>query len=147
MLQDFLNYTQVADGKMIEIFESHQNINPKAISLFSHILNAQHIWSCRILDKKPDFTVWQEHLPTLFASISKGNFKALEYILTNTALDNEIHYSNSKGEVFINLVKDILLHVFNHSTYHRAQISTLFKLDNVEPPITDYVILKRNHQL
>lgn len=147
MLQEFLNYTQIADGKLIEIFETHQNVNPKAISLFSHILNAQHIWGWRILEKQPHYTVWQEHLPISFASISKENFKIFEFILTHVSLDKEVHYITFKGDTFKNSVKDILFHAFNHSTYHRAQISTLFKLDGIQPPVTDYIMLKRDHQL
>jgi uncharacterized damage-inducible protein DinB len=147
MLQEFLTYTAIADGKLIEIFDTHQNLNPKAISLFSHVLNAQYIWGCRILEKQPDYAVWQEFSPTEFALISSENFKRFEFILTHIPLDKAIHYSNSKGDTYVNTVNDILFHAFNHSTYHRAQISTLFKLDNIKPPVTDYIILKRDHLL
>ncbi|WP_379084396.1 DinB family protein [Pedobacter sp. UC225_65] len=48
---------------------------------------------------------------------------------------------------YTGIVKDILFHVFNHSTYHRAQIATLFKESGITPPVTDFIILKRNQQL
>lgn len=34
-------------------------------------------------------------------------------------------YSNIKGEKFTSTLDDILIHVFNHSTYHRGQVALL----------------------
>jgi len=146
MLREILHYTQVADKKLIGIFQSEQDISLKAISLFSHVLNAQHIWANRILNQQPKFGVWDEIGLSLFAEISEENFNLFETILDTIPLDEEVTYKNSKGE-FTNLVQDILFHVANHSTYHRAQIATLIKGSGIHPPVTDYIMLKREHQL
>lgn len=146
MLREILHYTQVADKKLIEIFQSNQNISLKAISLFSHVLNAQHIWANRILNQQPKFGVWDEIEVILFAEISEENFSLFYKIFDTIPLDEEITYKNSKGE-YTNLVQDILFHVANHSTYHRAQIATLLKSSGIHPPVTDYIMLKRDYQL
>lgn len=145
MLVDSLNYTQVADGKLIGIFKLY-NVTEKPVALFNHVLNAQHIWACRILAVSPKYQVWDVFSVSLFEKISNENFELIAQILKNVSLEKEISYANAKGN-FTSIVKDILFHIVNHSTYHRAQIAAMFKLEGIEPPITDYVILKREHLL
>lgn len=147
MLKEFMKYTQLADEKIIQLFQQNENQPEQAITLFNHVLNAQHIWASRLLNIEPLYQVWQNHQPSDYAEISKLNFKLLAKILETIAMDKEITYVNSQGQHFVNIVKDILFHVFNHSTYHRAQIATLFKAKSIQPPITDYIMLKRNNEL
>lgn len=147
MLQEMMNYTQVADARIIEIFECNATVPAKAISLFNHVLNAQHIWANRILGEASLYTVWQEHFPEAFLSVSTSNYERFKYILENIDLAKEITYLNSSGDRFTNTVKDILIHAFNHSTYHRGQIASLFKANDIRPPVTDYIMLKREHYL
>ncbi|MBC6112539.1 DinB family protein [Pedobacter fastidiosus] len=146
MLKEIMHYTQVADGKLIEIFQKEQDISPKVISLFSHVLNAQHVWANRILGLQAKLGVWENIEVEHFSEISKQNFKLLGEIFDTMSMDKEITYKNSTGE-YTNTVKDILFHAFNHSTYHRAQIAAMLKLDGIHPPVTDYIMLKRDQQL
>ncbi len=147
MLIEMMNYTQVADNRIIEVFEKNERIPAKAISLFNHVLNAQHIWASRILGTASLYAVWQEHSPEAFSNVSAVNFKLFSAIFENVELTQEITYAKSNGDIFSNLVNDILFHVINHSTYHRGQIASLFKLNGIEPPVTDYIILKREMHL
>jgi hypothetical protein len=77
MLAEFMKYTQIADAKLINLFQQHKNVPEKAIFLFSHILNAQHNWACRILDREPSYQVWENHDPKTYAKISAVNFELL----------------------------------------------------------------------
>lgn len=147
MLATIMNYTQVADGRIIEIFGKNETIPAKAITLFSHVLNAQHIWASRILEQASLYTVWEEHSPEAFPSISKDNFELFAFIIENVDLTKEITYSNSSGNSYSNVVSDILFHAFNHSTYHRGQIASLLKANAIQPPTTDYIMIKREMQL
>lgn len=142
-----MTYTQVADAKIISLFQEADVVPSKAIALFNHVLNAQHIWACRILSIPPEYGVWQEHHPREYEQISALNFKLLAQVLQEVDLDLEVTYVNSSGERFVNQVKSILLHVFNHSTYHRAQIASLFSAAGIQPPVTDYILLKRDGEL
>ncbi len=147
MLEEIMHYTQTADGKLIAIFQREENISPKAHALFCHVLNAQHVWACRILGRQPKYTVWENYEVGLFTEISKENFELLDQVLQTIPIDREISYATFAGDQYTGIVKDILFHVFNHSTYHRAQIATLFKESGITPPVTDFIILKRNQQL
>ncbi len=147
MLAEMIKYTKVADELIINTILSNEQIPAKVISLFSHVLNAQHIWAHRILGKQSLYTVWQEHAIGDFSSILLSNFELFQTIFEEVDLAKEIKYSKSNGETFANSVHDILFHVVNHSTYHRGQIASLLKTEAIYPPVSDYIILKREMQL
>jgi uncharacterized damage-inducible protein DinB len=59
--------------------------------------------------------------------------------------DHVVAYRNSKKEEFKQPVWQILLHVVNHSTFHRGQIVTILRNIGVtEIPGTDYVLFTRS---
>ncbi len=147
MLAELMHYTQVADQRLIAIFQSEAAVPAKAVSLFCHVLNAQHIWANRLLGHQPKYGVWENYETALFAEISKNNFELFDQVFQTIPMDKQVTYTTSNGAQFTDVAKDILFHAINHSTYHRAQIATLFKAEGLTPPITDYIILKRNHQL
>jgi len=51
-----------------------------------------------------------------------------------------------EGEKLANNIKDIVVHVINHSTYHRAQIALLVRQSGGEPAKTDYIVYQREFQ-
>lgn len=67
--------------------------------------------------------------------------------LKEHALDKKILYRTSQGVQYENRIDEILFHLFNHSTYHRGQVVTLLKKEGFTPPVTDYIMLKRDHLL
>ncbi|WP_431292813.1 DinB family protein [Pedobacter sp. P26] len=145
--EEIINYTELADARIIEIFKLAIIELPDAVRLFSHILNAQHIWAQRISSKKPLYGVWDIHPKENFESLSLENFKLIREALNNHPLDKCILYSNSRGDQYENRIDEILFHLFNHSTYHRGQVVALLKKAGFTPPVTDYIMLKRDHLL
>ena len=61
-------------------------------------------------------------------------------------LDKRIEYANTKGEKYVNTLRDIIIHVINHSTYHRAQIAQRVKALGGKPAVTDYIVYQRELQ-
>jgi uncharacterized damage-inducible protein DinB len=54
-------------------------------------------------------------------------------------------YRNSKKEQFKEPVYQVLMHVFNHATYHRGQMVTMMRqLDVKTIPATDFIVFSRN---
>lgn len=147
MLEELLRYTRVADKRVIDTFRLAAKPLPEAERLFSHVLNAQHIWACRVLGHVPRFKVHEVHPSERFSEIHENTIADLYKILKEADLQSQISYSTSNGKAFTSKVADILLHVLNHSTYHRAQIATLFRQNGVEPPVTDYIFLQREDAL
>lgn len=127
---------------IVLISEKHQNISEKTIRLMHHLINAQQIWNARIAKEK-QFDVWQMNNWNRIAKIDIQNHSKTLALLEAMDLNCTITYLNTKGVKFSNTVKDILFHIINHSTYHRAQIAADLKQNGIEPINTDYIFYKR----
>lgn len=145
MLKDLLRYTELADQSVISIFNHTVLVLPQAEHLFSHILNAQHIWLSRINKTETLYDRFQDHPKEEFLAFLQENMAGFKQVLQNRDLEEILPYTISTGDAFENSIGDIMFHVVNHSTYHRAQIASLFKQAGLTPPVTDYVYLKRQN--
>ncbi|MFT3747589.1 MAG: DinB family protein [Agriterribacter sp.] len=142
--QELFEYSHHYNQKLADIFnDTREKVSEKSVQLFSHILNAHQIWNNRIALKQEVYSVWQTHQIKNFGDIDKNNFEHSLYILNTSDFNITIGYRTSKGLVFNNSVRDILFHIINHSTYHRAQIATEFRNSGIEPLVTDYIFFKR----
>ena len=60
------------------------------------------------------------------------------------AIDHVFMYKNSRQEQFKQPIYQMLLHVFNHATYHRGQLVNMLRQAGVEKiPQTDFIIWSR----
>ncbi len=142
--KELFEYNHYYNQKLSGVFEAHPDeTSKKSVRLFSHVLNAQQIWNNRIEPKQPASGVWDLHPAGNFKSMDTKNYEQTLQILDTCDLDKSISYSTSKGAPFGNTVRDILFHVINHSTYHRGQVATEFRLHGLEPLATDYILFKR----
>lgn len=141
--EELFDYNFAMNQGVISKFHESSEIPEKAKALFNHILSAHHIWNHRIMNDKAKFSVWPDLTKEKYAQINDENHKQSLELLKHRTLDEKITYSNSKGEVFSNTVKDIFFHIINHSNYHRAQIATLMKEAGIKPLVSDYIFYKR----
>jgi uncharacterized damage-inducible protein DinB len=138
-----------------ELFEYNHHFNqqlivmpsvaslPKVYEWFCHIINAHYNWNSRILLREQVLGVWQLHTKeTLEALVAQNQADTIQ-ILTHCDLNETRGYTNSRGESYENTIQDILFHVVNHTTHHRAQIASLMRQAGITPPITDYIFYKR----
>ena len=64
---------------------------------------------------------------------------------TEDDLASGIAYKNLKGEPFLSPLGEIILHLFNHGTYHRGQLVTMMRaLGTTGAPATDYIVWSRS---
>lgn len=143
--KELFEYNYHINQNLAETFTAHSNkLSVNSVKLFSHILNAHHIWICRIEANQNLFDVWQIHTIEMLQKTDRENYLKTTELLNTTDLSQTIKYTNTKGQSFNSSVRDILFHIINHSTYHRGQIASEFRKNNIEPLITDYIFYKRN---
>jgi uncharacterized damage-inducible protein DinB len=142
--KDAFEYNYHFNQELIQLFENNKPIIPeKSIQLLNHFINAQEIWNERILNEKVSIGVWDIRPLQNLIKINQSNYNSSLSILNTIELSKNIEYKNSKGDVFSNSVQDVIFHVINHSTYHRAQIASDLKANGIEPINTDYIFYKR----
>lgn len=123
--------------------DNSDKVSAKSKNLFSHLISAHQIWNSRVLSDEKPFEVWQVHSTADYKEINSKNFERSLKVIEAYNLSEIITYNTSKGDPFQNTVRDILFHIINHSTYHRAQIATELKAVGIEPVFSDWVMYKR----
>ena len=138
------DYNFYCNKKLIESCSEMKSVPDEAIRLFSHVLNAHHLWNARILSTKTEIKVWQLHEITHWQEMHYENQRTSFEIIRNTDnFERRIDYQNSEGRSYSNALQDILFHIINHSTHHRAQMAAVFRNNDLEPLTLDYIFYKR----
>lgn len=145
--KELLEYTFYFNDKVITLLLETEAIPEKALLLLNHTLNAQEVWNTRIEQKPVTIEIWGLRPIDSLKEINEANYKNSLRIVDGFDFDAKIKYSNSKGQVYENTVCDMLFHIINHSTYHRAQIATDCKINGITPLVTDYIFYKRDSLL
>jgi uncharacterized damage-inducible protein DinB len=141
--QDVFEYHHHFNQQLIrQIEEYEQELPDKTIPLFCHLLNAHQIWNARILERTA-FDGHQLHTLEALPEIDQQNYQNTLLILDQYPITATLTYQNSKGHEFSNTIRDILFHIANHSTHHRAQIISQFRQSGIVPMVTDYIFYKR----
>ncbi len=117
-----------------------------------HLLDAESIWWQRVklqerIDRPSD--TFSGTIKELTSRLQQQDKQWQEWIatLTEHGLQHEFIYLDSKKERFKQPVFQMLLHLFNHSTYHRGQLVTMLRQLGVEKiPNTDFIGWARKKQ-
>ena len=114
-----------------------------------HLMDVESIWWQRL--KLQEHVLWPGKNFT-------GNFEELSTELLRLStqwnewisdakdaqIDHVFGYQNSKKEFFKQPVHEMLLHLFNHQTFHRGQIITMLRQNGIEKiPPTDFIVYSR----
>ncbi len=110
----------------------------------AHVLGAERLWLSRFLGNPLD------HLPGEGEDPDIGGLRSgfeefwpeLEFFMASLQEDvlaAELTWENSHGEVRTQPMWQPLLHMVNHDSYHRGQITTMLRQLGYQPPSTDLV--------
>ncbi len=116
-----------------------------------HLCFAENLWYQRL--KMPEGVNPQENsaldtIQQLNSSWLASSKLWIDFVNNCTDLDfyKNIEYANLKGEKFAQPLWQLLQHLFNHQTYHRGQLITLFHLAGISGlPATDFIVFTRQY--
>ena len=104
---------------------------------------AHKIWVERMSGTSSDTKVWSIYNKEALQGLFDTNYQALQEIIHREDFDRVVSYTNSRGELHINSLSDILTHLALHASYHRGQIILLIKGKVEKLPATDYIFYYR----
>lgn len=138
-------YNDWANHLLIEHFILHEEEIPAtSLRLLSHIFNTQSIWLSRINGEQAGLSTWEVHSLNTGKEMHEQSSAGLKsYHNAENDGTRIIVYSNTNGLKFETSLNDILIHVYNHGTYHRAQIAQDMRINGLEPINTDYITFVR----
>lgn len=142
MLAKYIEYNRWANKKVLNDLNEELWKDEKIRNLYSHILNAQEIWCKRVLNQMDTVpAVWRKlEFHELGFKLSEID-RLLDHVVNGKSAS--VVYVNTKGKTYTNRVNDILVHIVNHSTHHRAQIRLRLSELGVKPTPTDYIVYCR----
>lgn len=144
------DYDKFTNLKLIECLNEEEKCKP-SIGLMSHLLVAQQIWLKRCKGEPSGRGVlWPSWPLSDLHSIVLRNHEDWIFFL-NSLDENDfikpVVYQNSQGVSFANQLDDVLAHVINHGTHHRAQIGQQLKMHKIKLPSTDYIFYMREQSI
>jgi uncharacterized damage-inducible protein DinB len=86
-----------------------------------------------VCSKLPDLKVHRELIDQVFLSFSKA--------VNDDDLLKSVSYKSFKGIASTKSCFNLLMHVFNHQTHHRGQITTLLSQFGVDIGVTDLLVI------
>jgi len=143
-LLDVINHLPEAKQKQ-ELPSSFKSLYATVL----HMLDAEHIWWQRMK--------LQERINRPSENFTGDMREAGNHLLNQDRqwdewiqnanehqLNHVFHYQNTKKEQFKQPIYQMLLHTFNHNTYHRGQLVTMLRQLEIEKiPGTDFIAWSR----
>ena len=154
------DYNAWADRRVLEAVSSlskEEFLKPMGSSFSSirdtlaHIFGVEWLWLERFQGRSPasipdgnEFTElnilkarWMEFEPTLL-KFARG--------LSESDLDRVMEYKTMKFGVYTNPLWQSMLHLVNHGTYHRGQVTTMLRQLGTQPILTDLMHFYRERR-
>jgi uncharacterized damage-inducible protein DinB len=118
---------------------------PSLQETFLHIYWAEELWLARWENLSyshsinPDEYQTVEILRNAFENLFQKQSGCLKRL--NPEDESEvIAYQNTKGEHWEYRLDEMMQHLLFHSAYHRGQVVTLLRQEDVDPPGTDFLV-------
>ena len=111
----------------------------------AHILGAEWIWLERWQGRSPKALLDPATFPTVqslesrWATVERDQMQFIE-ALTPQRLSEQLRYINQEGQGYSYPLWQQLVHVVNHSSYHRGQVTTLLRQLGAEAVSTDFLV-------
>ncbi len=157
LLKQMAAYNTWANQKIMEVVltlpeeKLNQDLPGSFKNLFKtvlHIWDAESIWWQR-MKLQERITVpsqGENNIKDIVSGIINQSQQWHDWVsnASDMAIDHVFQFYNSKKEHFKVPVSQTLIHVFNHSTYHRGQLVVLLRQLGIEKfPQTDFIIWSR----
>jgi uncharacterized damage-inducible protein DinB len=139
------NYNYWSNKRVLGEIQKQTVNDPKILQLMGHVLAAQYLWLHRIKAlPAPDVKLWGDYtLDRLLEMTEDVGKKWIEFVEVTDNFDRELTYRNYTNDPYTNNVENIMIHLVNHSSYHRAQVAMLMRQKGYEPINTDFITYDR----
>lgn len=158
LLTAYANYELWANEQMLAVVldlteeQQKQEIPssfPSIHKTCSHMWDASRIWWQRLQHEKNIMgpTINSNYpIKEVVDNMLKQNKLWADWVgnASEADINAVLDYQNMKGDPFSQPMREILLHLTNHGTYHRGQLVTMLRQVGVEKiPQTDYILYSR----
>ena len=110
-----------------------------------HLVGAEWVWMERFDGRQARSVPWYPEANTLESlrarwALVESDLRRFLASLTAEALAAPLTYVNFKGETWTYPLWQTLLHLANHGTYHRGQVTMALRQLGATPPAIDFLV-------
>ena len=160
LLSQYARYNQWAHKRLLDLMNSlsaeqyHAVVSSSFNSLYKtvlHVWGAESLWLARLKQepaKKPG-DPFEGSLDKLSNALEETDRQWVDWFSgkEDEQLTEKIHYTNMAGQAFTESYDILLMHIFNHNTYHNGQLVTMLRALAIDKiPSTDFVAWTRLEQ-
>ncbi|MFM6983778.1 MAG: DinB family protein [Chitinophagaceae bacterium] len=143
LLEEMNDYNARVNADFVQHLIKEQPSSERIATLMSHIVSAHQIWLERMSGKSMSVKVFETRSYSELLEQIESNRRITSEILRDRSLSDSITYVNTKRQRFSNTIKEMFLHLFNHSSYHRGQINQLLVAEGKQAMVSDYIVYNR----
>lgn len=147
--QRLLSYDYAMTLQILDAMEA-SGAAGQPVKLMAHLLAAKQVWLKRCNNESSaDITLWPSdqslsELKAIAEHVHEGWQQFMDSLNDSDDFSRIISYKNFRGDSWSNRLDDVMAHLINHGTHHRAQIGLLLKNEGLEQlPVTDYIFYIR----
>jgi len=128
---------------LVETMEKNKVSDEYIIKMMSHILNTQRMrYNTITADTNSNVDLWAlhsiENLKNKNAALTELYIKLITR-LKLSELNEKIETKTLDGDIFFMTITDILIHIANHGSHHRGQVSLRLRELGIAPPNYGYI--------
>jgi uncharacterized damage-inducible protein DinB len=114
------------------------------LGTLTHMLQAQRLWLARFEGKSPERQPGIGEFPDLqsLGAAWAETSAELEFFLaalTDDQVTNDLSWTTAAGATHTRPLWQPVMHLVNHTTYHRGQVASLLRQMGYAPPSTDLI--------
>ena len=136
-------YNRWANRRVLDGLKN-QTVPEKALALLSHVVLAESVWQMRLNEEPVSSGVFDVlSLEEIEEMMNRNEARWTSLLESTEDYNRKIDYKMLNGTPVQSSISDVLTHIFNHGTYHRAQIASLLRMFGLEPASTDFISFSR----
>lgn len=162
LIKNLFRYNSWANGRILETLESvpeesyFRDLKSSHGGLhgtMNHMIFAQEVWLLRWTGQSIDPAYATVKRSNTFGALRREwdriEAETASYLastLSDGLLLETFDIRNSRGDTFIHSYGDSMVHLLNHSTYHRGQLAGMMRQLGISPPGTDFILFTRERR-
>jgi uncharacterized damage-inducible protein DinB len=157
VLRNHLHYTAWASSRLVdaasaldpqELVRDFATADHNVLGTLAHVYAADRMWLGRIEgnptarfmvpEQDMHLAVLRNDWPALHARWKQWGAR-----LTEDSILKDVSYKSTRGDAFVTPTWQIVLHMVNHGTHHRGQVSGFLRAMGHTPPVLDVAAFYR----
>jgi uncharacterized damage-inducible protein DinB len=156
VLREHLRYTAWASHRLVRAVEhlsadqlahDFHTADRNILGTLIHVFAADRIWLSRVQGESPASFIseadYNLHVLQIDWPLIYDKWNEWAGALNDDTAREQISYRSLKGGPYVNTAWEIVLHVVNHGTHHRGQVSGFLRALGHAPPQLDLIYYYR----